>query len=67
MLFLHHVDEETKVQLKIPQLTLAKIAQLGRHEAVNTRSALYGSRVKGSNPVRENLYRSNTILAKLTD
>ena len=29
------IDAQTKVQLKIPQLTLAKIAQLGRHETVN--------------------------------
>ena len=30
-------DAQTKVELKIPQLTLAKIAQLGRHEIVNPR------------------------------
>ena len=37
------IDAQTKVELKIPQLTLAKIAQLGRHVAVNTRSEHYGT------------------------
>ena len=36
------------MELKIPQLTLAKIAQLARHETVNTRSEHYSPRVEGS-------------------
>ena len=42
------------MELKIPQLTPAKIAQMGRHETVNTRSGHYSARVKGSIPVRGN-------------
>ena len=34
-------DAQTKVGLKIPQWTLAMIAQMGRHETVNTRSEPY--------------------------
>ena len=37
-----------------PQLTLAKKAQLARHETVNTRSEHYSPRVEGSIPVRGN-------------
>ena len=44
------------MELKIPQLTLAKIAQMGRHENVNTRSEHYSSRIKGSIPVRGNFF-----------
>ena len=43
---------QTKVVLNIPQLTLAKIVQLGRHETVNTRSEHYSPSVAGSIPVR---------------
>ena len=39
------IDSQTKVELKIPQLTLSKIAQLARHETVNTRSEHYSPRV----------------------
>ena len=39
------------MELKIPQLTLAKIAQMGKHETVNIRSEHYSSRVEGSTPV----------------
>ena len=35
------IDAQTKVELKIPQLTLAKIAQMGRYETVNTGSEHY--------------------------
>ena len=30
------INAQIKVELKIPQLTLAKIAQFARHETVNT-------------------------------
>ena len=59
------------MELKTPQLTLAKIAWMGRHETVNTRSEQYNYRVMGSVPVRgnffANLFCSNTILADLTE
>ena len=45
-----------KMQLTIPQLTLAKIAQMGKYETVNTRSEHYNHRVKASIPVRGNSY-----------
>ena len=44
------------MELKIPQLTLAKIAQLARHETVNTRREHYSPRVPGSIPVRGNFF-----------
>ena len=50
------IDAQIKMELKIPQLTLAKIAQLGRHETVNTRSEHYNNRVAGSIPVRGNFF-----------
>ena len=31
------IDAQTKVELKIPQLTHAKIAQIGRHVSANTK------------------------------
>ena len=40
------------MELKIPQLILAKIAHMGTHETVNTRSEHYSPRVKGSTLVR---------------
>ena len=64
-------------KLKIPQLTLAMIAQLGRHDTVDTRSEHYSPSVSGSIPVRvtgsipvrvtflQNLFCSNTILVEL--
>ena len=42
------------MELRIPQLTLAKIAQMGRHETVSTRSDHHSPRVEGSIPVRGN-------------
>ena len=45
-----------KVELKIPQLTLAKIAQMGRHKTENTRNEHYSPRVEGSIPVRGNIF-----------
>ena len=39
----------TKVESKIPQLTLAKIAQLGRHGSVNTRSEHYNNNNNNNN------------------
>ena len=55
--------------VKIPQLTLTKIAQMGRHKTVSTRSEYCGPKVVGSIPVRGhfllNLFCSNTILAEL--
>ena len=60
-----------KQKLKIPQLTVAKIAQLGRHETVNARSEHYSLRIAGLIPVRGNfllnLFCSNTILAELPE
>ena len=59
------------MELKIPQLTPAKIAQMGRHETVNTKSEHYNLRIESSIPVRGNffltLFCSNTILADLTE
>ena len=49
---LNSIDAQTKVELKIPQLTLAKIAQMGRHETVKTsehyspRTTVLGLRVQ---------------------
>ena len=48
------IDAQTKVELKIPQLTLWKIAQMGRHETVNTKIEVYSHRAEGSIPVRGN-------------
>ena len=67
------IDAQTKVELKIPQLTLAKITQMGRHESVETRSEHYrqylGSRVQSmlATTFLLNLFCSNTILAELTE
>ena len=57
-------------ELKIPQLTLAMIAQLlGRHDTVDTRREHYSPSVAGLIPVRVtillNLFCSNTILVEL--
>ena len=56
-----------KVKLKIPQLTLAKIAQMGRHETVNTRSEHYRAQSLLKVTFLFNLFCSNTILADLTE
>ena len=59
------------MELKIPQLTLVKIAQLGRHGTVNTRSEHYSPRVAGSIPVSGNFFLNllctDTILAELPE
>ena len=47
-------DTQTKVELKIPQLTLAKIAEMGRHETVSIRSEYYSPKIEGTIPVRGN-------------
>ena len=47
------IDAQTKVELTIAQLTFVKIAQLGRHENLNT-SEVYSPRATGSIPVRGN-------------
>ena len=44
-----------------------ELAQLARHETVNTRSEQYSPRIEGSINVRENLFCSNTILAELIE
>ena len=44
------------MELKILQLILAKMAQIGRHETVNTRSEHYSPGVESSIPVRGNFY-----------
>ena len=49
-------------QVEIPQSTLAKIAQMGSHEAINTRSEHYGPRVEGSIPVRGNFLAEFILL-----
>ena len=56
------INAQTKVELKIPQLTLAKIAQMGRHDIVNTRSEHYSPRVEGSIPVRGNFFAEFILL-----
>ena len=65
------IDTHIKWALKIHQLTLAKIAQMGRHETVNTRSEHYSARVKDLFPVRGNillnLFCCNTILASIPE
>ena len=55
------IDAQTKVKLNIHQLILAKIAQLRRYEAVNTKSEHYSPTVTGSIPVSFllNLFCSN--------
>ena len=51
------IDAQEKVELKIPQLTIANMAQLGRHQTIiNTRSEHYSPRVTGSIPVTGNLF-----------
>ena len=50
------------MELKIPQLTLAKIAQIGRHETVNTKSEHYSPRLEGSIPVRGNVFADFILL-----
>ena len=45
-------DAQPKVELKIPQLTLAKIAQLEQHKTLNTRNEHYSPKVKGSISIR---------------
>ena len=70
-LSLKSTDAKTKVELKIPQLTLAQIAQMGRHETVNIRSEHYSPMVTGSILIRGNfllkLFCSNIILAELEE
>ena len=59
------------MELNIPQLTLAKIAQLRRYDSVNTRSEHYSPRVLGSIPVGGKfllkLFCSNAILAVMAE
>ena len=56
------MDEQTKMELKITQLTLAKIAQMGRYDTQNTRSEHYSPRVEGSIPVGGNIFAEFTLL-----
>ena len=44
------------MELKITQLALGKIAQMGRHETLNTGSEHHSLRVQGSIPVRGNFF-----------
>ena len=53
---------QTKVELNIPLLALAKIVQLGRHETVNTRSEHYSPSVVGSIPVRGKFFAEFILL-----
>ena len=59
------------MDLKTTQLTLAKIAQMGRHEILNARSEHHPPRVEGSIPVGGNfllnLFYSSTILAEVAE
>ena len=41
---------------------LAKIAQMGRHETINTRNEHYSPRVEGSIPVRGNFFAEFILL-----
>ena len=50
------------MELQIPQLTLAKIAQMGRHETVNTRTEHNSPRVEGSINVRGNCFAKFILL-----
>ena len=50
------------MKLKIPQLILDRIAQMVRHETVNTISEHYGTRVEGSVPVRGNFFAEFILL-----
>ena len=60
-----------KMELEIPQLTFDKIAQLRRHETVNTRSEHYSPWVASSILLRGNyllnLFCYNTILAEFVN
>ena len=56
------MDRQIKVKLNIPQLTLAKIAQLGRYENVSTRSEHVSPRVAGSIPLRGNFFPEFILL-----
>ena len=51
-----------KVELKIPQLILAKIAQMGKHENINMRSEHNRPRVEGAVPVRGNFFAEFILL-----
>ena len=50
------------MELNIPQLTLAKKAQMGRHEAVNTGRDHFNPMVEGSIPVRINIFAEFILL-----
>ena len=50
------------MELKIPQLIIAKIAQLGRHDTVNTRNEHNSYMVEGSIPVRGNFFAEFILL-----
>ena len=57
------------MKINIPQLTLAKIAQMGRHETVDKRSEHYSPGVQSlleANFLR-NLFGSSTILVELAE
>ena len=44
----------SQLELKIPELTLAKIAQMGRHETEHTRYEHYNPKVEDSIPMKGN-------------
>ena len=50
------------MELKISELTLAKIAQMGRHQTVHIRSEHYSPRVEGSIPVGGNFFAEFILL-----
>ena len=50
------------MELKIPQLILAKIAQMARQDTVKTRSEHHSPRVEGSIPVRGNFLAEFILL-----
>ena len=56
------MDAQTKVELNIPQLTLPKLAQLGKHEMVNRRRECFSPRVTGSILVTRNFFAEYILL-----
>ena len=56
------INAKTKVDLNIPQLTLAKIVHLSRHETVNMRSEHYSPKAEDSIPVRGNFFAEFILL-----
>ena len=56
------IDAHTKVELKIPQLTLAKITQIGGMKMYTQEVSTTVLRIKGSIPVRSNFFAEFILL-----